>query len=51
MKDGKAKAKRYKKHAQEIRCIAEDVRGDGERIKLLAAAKAFEQLAAEKEDA
>ena len=45
MKDGKAKAARYKKHAKEIRHIAVDVRGEAERKKLLAAAKEFEELA------
>ncbi len=46
MDDGRAKLRRYREHAKRLRSIAEDVRGDGPRLELIAAAKEFEKLAA-----
>ena len=45
MEDGAAKAKRYRKHAKDIRHIAHDVRGGRERQTLVAIAKEFEKSA------
>ena len=45
MEDSAAKGKRYRKHAEDIRHIAHDVRSDGERRTLVAIAKEFEKLA------
>jgi hypothetical protein len=45
MENGRVKALRYRELAIAIRIIAEDQRGDGERLKLIAAAREFEELA------
>ena len=45
MEDSLLRARRYRQRAKEIRIIANDLRGDDQRRKLLAAAKEFDDLA------
>jgi hypothetical protein len=45
LENARAKALRYRELASAIRIIAEDQRGDSERMKLIAAAREFDELA------
>jgi hypothetical protein len=45
MENRRAKVLQYRELASAIRIIAEDQRGDAERLKLIAAAREFEELA------